>query len=143
MGIASTPRTNFMKRLIRDRDLQRSRLIRDRKKQVTSKRLGDINIKADTSKFALRTIERNIINFDKMANILKQLFKRLLLPQFQRESSNFDPLVNPLDSSRIRIKERFPLTKHQVQTTNMPRTTIPNQGNILNIREAKKKPPIT
>jgi len=132
-----------MEPLIRDRNLQRPRLVRNREKQATSKGFGYINVKADPSEFALRMIKRNIINFDKNSNILKQLFERLFLPQLQRKSSNFNPLVNALDSSRIGIKERFPPTEYQIQTTNMPRTTIPNQGNILVIRETKKKPPIT
>jgi len=78
-----------------------------------------------------------------LANIFKQLFERLLLPQFKRKPSDFDPLIYSVDSSRVRIKIRFPPTQHQVQTTNIPRSTIPDQGNVLEIREMKENPPIS
>jgi len=56
MGITATPGTYFMQSLIRNRDFQGSRLVRDGKKEATPKRLGDVNIKADTGKFTLGTI---------------------------------------------------------------------------------------
>jgi len=56
MGIAAAPGTHFMQSLIRNRDLQGSRLIRNGEKKATPKRLRDINIKTDTGKFTLGSI---------------------------------------------------------------------------------------
>jgi len=78
-----------------------------------------------------------------LANIFKQLFERLLLPQLKRKPSDFDPLVYSVDSSRVRIKIRFPPTQHQVQATDMPRSTIPDQGDILKSGKPKENPPIS
>jgi len=80
MGIASAPGTDFVQPLIGDRDLQRSGLIGDRKKEATPKRLGNIDVKTDTGKLTLRTIKGNVIYFKVVANIFKQLFEGFLLP---------------------------------------------------------------
>jgi len=77
-----------------------------------AKRLSNINVKANTSEFSLGTIKGDIINLNKLANILEQLFKRLLFPQFQWEPGYFNPLINSMDCSRIRVKERFPPAQH-------------------------------
>jgi len=73
MGIATTPRTYFVKSLIRNGNFQRARLVRNRQKQATSKRFGDINVQANPGKFALGTIKCNVIHFDKMTHVLEQL----------------------------------------------------------------------
>jgi len=47
-----------------------------------------------------------------------------------------------LDGSRERVKVGFPASQDKVKPTNMPRSTLPDKGEVLKIRELKHGPPI-
>jgi len=71
MCIATTQGADFVKPFIGNGYFQRLRLIGKRDEQTTPERLSDVNVKADSSIFALGPIEGNIINSNELSHMLE------------------------------------------------------------------------
>jgi len=63
--------------------LQRLRVIGHRDGQTTPKRLSYVNVKANSGVFAFGPVKCNIIDSNKMTNMLEKLFQGFFFPQFK------------------------------------------------------------
>jgi len=63
--------------------LPRLSVIGQRDGQTTPKRLSDVDVKANSGVFAFGPIEGNIVNSNKVTNMLEKLFQGFFLPQFK------------------------------------------------------------